>query len=309
MKNKVAVFIIIFLLLGVSMGCISSDNPPATTAEKEKDRDWDGVPDKYDDCPDEWGTVENHGCPESQDTPVATPPLKDTDGDGVADIYDSCPYLYGTDNKGCPVTTVPPATYPPNEQGNYIRVFNWDYGDYEWTYELTIPKSTYNYYNQQPRYSVENFVYYVVDDESGIVELISNELTGTASEEEYTEWETIYFVISFVQGLPYYPDDISSGHDEWPKYPVETIADGGGDCEDTSILVAALLNYIGYDVVLFELETHMAVGVWCTNCDGSYVEHNGKQYYYLETTGEGWNIGEFPSDFENEYIIVREIPT
>jgi OmpA-OmpF porin, OOP family len=52
------------------------------------DRDKDGVPDKDDECPDDWGTI--NGCP-------------DTDGDGIRDLDDRCPKEAGViENQGCP---------------------------------------------------------------------------------------------------------------------------------------------------------------------------------------------------------------
>lgn len=56
----------------------------------EPDRDFDEVPDRLDDCPDEPGLVALNGCP-------------DKDGDGVADKNDDCPDEAGEEYlNGCP---------------------------------------------------------------------------------------------------------------------------------------------------------------------------------------------------------------
>ncbi len=55
-----------------------------------KDTDKDGIPDKYDACPQIPGLAQFNGCP-------------DTDGDGVMDSEDSCPAVAGLASlKGCP---------------------------------------------------------------------------------------------------------------------------------------------------------------------------------------------------------------
>jgi len=92
---------------------------------------------------------------------------------------------------------------------------------------------------------------------------------------------------------------VTTPWNEYPRYPIETLFDRGGDCEDTSILVAALLDRMGYDVALLFLyhENHCAVGVSIEGSHGSYYQHDDKKYFYLETTGEGWRIGEIPPDF------------
>jgi len=57
---------------------------------KLKDRDHDGVPDKYDQCPDVFGLAKFQGCP-------------DRDGDGIPDKEDACPDEPGLPQfHGCP---------------------------------------------------------------------------------------------------------------------------------------------------------------------------------------------------------------
>ncbi len=69
--------------------------------------------------------------------------------------------------------------------------------------------------------------------------------------------------------------------------------DQNGDCEDTSFLMASILEALNIDTVLLIYDDHMAVGVWCDGCIGSYYEHNGRKYFFLETTGYSgnWEIG------------------
>jgi hypothetical protein len=44
---------------------------------------------------------------------------------------------------------------------------------------------------------------------------------------------------------------------------------------------------------------HIAVGVAAQDLPGIYVPYEGRNYYYAETTGEGWKIGMCPEDFES----------
>ena len=60
--------------------------------KKVSDRDKDGIPDAFDECPDEFGLEIHQGCP-------------DRDGDGIRDINDICPDEPGpVENNGCPWT-------------------------------------------------------------------------------------------------------------------------------------------------------------------------------------------------------------
>ena len=122
-------------------------------------------------------------------------------------------------------------------------------------------------------------------------------LEGAAEEAGYNRWETIEFVIAFVQGLEYVSDNVSTGWDDYPRYAAQTLLEQRGDCEDTSILTAAFLWHLGYSAILlfYEADRHAAVGVWSDWIPGgSRYMYQGREYYYLETTTPGWQIGTRP---------------
>ena len=58
------------------------------------------------------------------------------------------------------------------------------------------------------------------------------------------------FVISFTQSLKYSEDNITAGVGEYPRYPIETLVDQTGDCEDTSALLISLLESLGYEAAM-----------------------------------------------------------
>ena len=72
------------------------------------------------------------------------------------------------------------------------------------------------------------------------------------SDDEYLELITTY-----VQSLRY-----ETIQDNPAKFPVETVAERSGDCDDRSMLLAGLLSQEGYQVALLSFipEAHMAVG-------------------------------------------------
>ncbi len=146
------------------------------------------------------------------------------------------------------------------------------------------------------------------DDDFYITSMIQ-EINAAAINEEFTESEKVNFVIAFVQNLPYTEDEVTTDWNEYPRYPIETLFDRGGDCEDTSILVAALLDRMGYDVCLLLMEDagHCAVGVAIPGAYGTYYLHDDTKYYYLETTGEGWEIGDLPPSITETYAYVYPI--
>lgn len=186
----------------------------------------------------------------------------------------------------------PPSTTAPYR--NIPKHFEWSYGWYDWTFDITIPSQNYNIYLNKPREDARSS-YYLTYDDPNIIS-IADELSRISEEKEFTKAD---FVASFIQSLHYVPDE-QIGYDEYPKFPIETLVEETGDCEDMSYLTASILLAMNLDAVLIMFDNHMAVGVWCSNCEGFYYEYKGREYFYLETTGEGYRIGEIPKEYENE---------
>lgn len=114
----------------------------------------------------------------------------------------------------------------------------------------------------------------------------------------YSSFAEMSSVLALAQSVKYMSDDELRGQPEFWQYPVETLFDCTGDCEDTSILTAALLRELGHGVVLLLLPSHAAVGIKAPpGVAGDFVQFRGERYFYGETTAEGWRIGDMPTDY------------
>ena len=169
----------------------------------------------------------------------------------------------------------------------------------DWTYTAELDSAFYNYYRSIDRKSIRGYAAYAEDslDDELISDLIQTFRDGA---EDYTDDELVRLVMSFVQSFDYVSDESWTGtYDEYPKFPYETLYDHCGDCEDTSILLVTLLRELGYGACLIELSDHMAVGVAGEkDIPGWYFKSGGTYYYYIETTAEGWDIGEMPEEYQ-----------
>jgi len=87
----------------------------------------------------------------------------------------------------------------------------------------------------------------------------------------------VELVTAMAQGLEYRTDSVNLA----PKFPIETFGDGYGDCDDKTLLAAAVLSQKGYDVaiLLFGPEKHVALGVRAPGLD-----YKGTGYAYVEMT-------------------------
>ncbi len=179
------------------------------------------------------------------------------------------------------------------------RTYSWSFAGSEWTFELELNEESMRFYKSRSR--LRDYDLYVTDTfDDKFINSIVKSLEKAAKESSIPRGQVPHFVISFVQHLPYTEDSVTAGFDEYPRFPYETLYDNGGDCEDTSILVSALLREMGYDVVLLKFNAHLAVGVKAILTEGSYFIQDNNRYYYLETTGDNWKLGSIPSEYIDE---------
>lgn len=185
------------------------------------------------------------------------------------------------------------------EDASSTRVtFTTNHQDNVYQFWVEIPETMEEYYTA--RYRTREYGAYVSDRyDDEYLNQITNEFKSKSSGGTRSDIETIDHLMTFVQKLEYSKDKVATGFNEYPKYPAETLLDKGGDCEDTCILLASMLEQLGYDAVLlgyFE-QQHMAVGLaGDESIEGTSVEHNGREYYYVETTAPGYSIGDVPRD-------------
>ena len=205
--------------------------------------------------------------------------------------------------------------------GTYIQQYSWTYlgESYElsvdYTYSEFIEMSGSNGASLSKRMGYGNGTYSVVTDFITVDETVlemERELSelylgtyGSMNDSGYAE-----FILAFVQTcFGYTYDSVLYGQQEYYAFPLETIHNGGGDCEDTSILCAAIYEAAGYDAGEFIIPGHAIAAVALngftpaetsvTSVSVFSFEKDGKTYYGCETTLDynTYGIGWIDSDY------------
>jgi len=140
----------------------------------------------------------------------------------------------------------------------------------------------------------------VLRENSTEVEELADDLFAGAA----TDTQRVNNILKFVQYLPYICDSAGDGY---IRSPIETLIEGGGDCEDTSVLAAKLMREAGpegYPVVLLTVDTdgddevdHMMVGVAVEGGVGKTFAFQGRDYYVCETTSSSYAVGQLPTGY------------
>lgn len=173
-----------------------------------------------------------------------------------------------------------------------------------WDCTLMMPVSLYNSYSAIDREEVglNNYAAYAGDSGDDIyISALARSFAETAERYGLSGRELLDMVIDAVQqSFTYVDDSVAKGVDDYPNFPIETLFEQKGDCEDTAMLLAAILKELGFDAVLLTFVEpngggHMAVGVSGEgDFYGTCYPYNDKLYFYVETTGPGWDIGVVP---------------
>ncbi len=221
--------------------------------------------------------------------------------------------------------------------GEYYRpIFYWTWNGTDWSWQIQIAAYLYEYFNTKPRSQCFplpnncNYADFVLNSEDdNIMESLAAELSAGVTDHynklenalyfaqagiRYDYWESPLVSESFecsncptpitqrVECDEMCYTDSSTGQVEcgceWPRYPIETLATGYGDCEDTAILFASLIRTFGYGARLAEVPGHMA---GLAPVDSSWVEEN-RNWLEDQCWQHGWYFNAF-TDSTNSDII------
>jgi hypothetical protein len=147
--------------------------------------------------------------------------------------------------------------------------------------------------------------------------LDSINIKNSLSEVEFAE-----VIVSFVQDIEYWlilelsceasnlgPDELEilatgvncEGYSNFGlRTPTQFMADLKGDCDTRTVLLYTILKHFKYDVVILNSDFygHSMLGINLP-LKGDYKYHDGKVYYFWETTNTGFPPGLLPPDFGN----------
>lgn len=201
--------------------------------------------------------------------------------------------------------------------GISTNVYHWDFNHEHYTLTWDLDMATYRNYidfeiDRSPQKTANrtDFVYYT----SNSVQTIAGKLTELSA--GMTDVERTNFVLKFVQLCTDYERDreyvYSNRASDYWKYPLETLFEGRGDCEDTSILYSALVKAMGYDTAIllylgeqYKDNGHAATSVALDSVPGgTYYEKNGKHFYYCESTSDTMIVGEIWTDYDRGQVLV-----
>lgn len=191
--------------------------------------------------------------------------------------------------------------------GPVLRTYEWkDNNDNSHNYSLEIQYSDFLSYREK------DVIRHMSSDQEDLKFVTYNDkyIKKIASDfevryKDMSDDEVLDVILTFTQYIPYQLDSVYMGQMEYWKYPVETLFDNGGDCEDTVFLFCAIATAMGYETALLYFDGHMAAGIAEHGSGKTFTEDNDHFYYFGETTATGWKIGDIPSGLSECRDIIR----
>ncbi len=204
------------------------------------------------------------------------------------------------------------------EDGSYAtHSFEWDvtWGGVNDRFSIRVEVDTERFLQMQSMnpiapadLTLPDFSPWIVAGATGEVDQSASAIRRISNDLGYTSLQESAAVLAFAQSMDYTLDAETTDHPEYWRYPIETIHEETGDCEDTTILAAAVLRRLGHEVLPLLTPGHAALGIAApTEVEGVFVVYEGRRYYYCETTSEGWRVGQLPPDINADSITVSPL--
>lgn len=209
---------------------------------------------------------------------------------------------------------------PPADSDGQVTV------DYRWT--LPLPAGTTTHKMSPPidlatyeRLRAENpgraadeqgepaWEHWIDEGTTVDVERAAWQLRRISHDRGHSTYAEVSNVLAFVQAFKYTSDQTTHGVPDHWRYPLETLREKCGDCEDTTLLAVAVLRRMGHRVAVLMAPEHAALGVEVPEgVPGTFIELDGVRLYYCETTATGWRVGAMPGEYSRSDISGRLIP-
>jgi len=220
-------------------------------------------------------------------------------------------------------------------------IFLTDWHNNEYSVSIDIPLEYYLYYKNKPHNmgsNFENLTAFITPDDY-YINLLLQQIDDFNMKAIGSQTAMIINPLEKIVQSNYYISDWHSGFDEYPKYPIETIFEGNGDCEDLSFLLATMLKstsdniYYGirapyYSISLIRFPNHLGVGLSYENSEtktaeenfnyilnfnpetkiNGYYQHNAKKYFYIESTNTEFEFGEIPLELKGQEVQIYPLP-
>ncbi len=153
----------------------------------------------------------------------------------------------------------------------------------------------------------------LIDGSKSYIDFMVDSLQNISADRNLSRTDLAELVVTFVQDIPYSyvrskPCSESNNRGKpcignialGILSPYEFLHSLYGDCDTRAVLIYTILEEMGFDPMIV-VSNEYAHAMLALNISGSgdHLRHQGKNYYFWETTAKGWPIGMLPPNTNN----------
>ncbi len=153
----------------------------------------------------------------------------------------------------------------------------------------------------------------LIRDRAGVATIVDS-LRFIATDRGLEGYELAEMIVSMVQDIPY-SFVITGNCEEYETggrpcvgevrlgiySPYEFLHTEMGDCDTRAVLIFAVLEEFGFDpaIIVSDEYAHAMIALNIPTA-GDFLLHQGKKFYFWETTAKGWLAGMLPPSYKNK---------
>lgn len=182
------------------------------------------------------------------------------------------------------------------------KSITWKFGIETYTLTYTLNRNMVKYLEERPQTDVAT--YFNESVSSDIIQAVVEPLKKIVQEKGFYARQAVAFLHAFVLNGFAYKDDMKTKRGEHTSSIHETLVSDFSDCEDRSILLAALIRgVLGLEVVALEFPNHITLAVHLPDFvpeeQDEVYRYNGKQYLSADPSCFG-ALGTVNPDFKGK---------
>ncbi len=182
------------------------------------------------------------------------------------------------------------------------KAITWKFESETYTLTFTLNRNMVKYLEERPQTDVATYFNESVSHE--IVQAVIEPLKKIVQEKGFHARQAVAFLHAFVLNGFAYKDDLKTPRGEHTSSIYETLVSDFSDCEDRSILLAALIRgVLGFEVVALEFPSHITLGVhfpdFIPEEQDEVYAYNGKRFLSSDPSCFG-SLGSVNPDFKGK---------
>lgn len=182
------------------------------------------------------------------------------------------------------------------------KTITWKFGGETYSLTYTLNRNMVKYLEERPQTDVSTYFNESISSE--IVQAVIEPLKKIVQEKGFHARQAVAFLHAFVLNGFAYKDDLKTKRGEHTSSIHETLVSDFSDCEDRSILLAALIRgVLGFEVVVLEFPNHITLGVhfpdFIPDEQDEVYTYNGKRYLSSDPSCFG-ALGSANPDFKGK---------